>query len=377
MANLTQHQILQRLTRLQGPEQEQQVNFAALGTTVLPSSLKTDKFIWGIIIRFHGRIAVGGTAFTPLVNALWNLLQEVRLKGTHTKYGAQTPVRLRGAAIRDLSSIFGRGGYVPFSKVFKTGTLGTFDGAASTNYDVDVEWLLPIPPQGIPLADQILYAVKGPEWAGDLHLEFDTGDGTSLGTTSGNITFSAYNSGSSSPQISVSLIRPCMTVALMNAITPGITFKTYRDLASILQAATFTGQKISDLNVGKGTTRLIQRTGTLQTSVSAGVNVMSAYSDSIITRAFPSLDGKPLKNPYSIFETKDYEAYALGNALPLGYAIHDWIEGGNVHSMFQSQSLTAARRFELDGDVTAASNQGGELIQEEILGSPVILPVAA
>ena len=133
---------------------------------MLPSSLKTDKFIWGLTIRFHGRIAVGGSAFTPLTNALWNLLTEVRLKGTHTKYGAQMPIRLRGAAIRDLSQIFGRGGYTPKSVVLETGTLGTFDGSASTNFDCDVEWLLPIPPQGIPLSDQILYAIKGPDWAG-------------------------------------------------------------------------------------------------------------------------------------------------------------------------------------------------------------------
>jgi len=372
---LSPRQVLQRITRLQGPEQEQQVNFAPLGTTVLPASLKTDKFIWGMQVKFHGRIATGGTGFTPLTNALWNLIQEFRIRGTHIKYGAQVPYRLRGSTVRDLSVLFGAG-FSPTSYVLKGGSAGTFDGTASTNFDCDVIWTLIFPPQNIPLADQIVNgALKGPEWAGDLHLEYDAGDGTSLGTTAGNITFSAYGSGSGSAQISVSLIRPNMTVALMNAITPAICFKTYTDLATVLQGTTFVGQKISDLNIGKGTARVILKSGTLQTSTSTGVAVFASLSQNIITRSFPALDGKPIKNPYSNKEMIEFENLFMNANAPAGYQVLDWIEGDNVLSMFPSQGLTTARRFEIDGDVTAAANQGGERIQEEILGSPVIMPV--
>lgn len=377
---LSQHQILQRITRLQAPEQEQTVNFATLSTVTLPASLKTDRFIYAIEVRFHGRIAVGGTGFTPLPNALWNLIQEARVYGTHAKYGSQVPYRLRGGAIHDLALNWGRSGYTPFSRVFKGGTLNAagFDGTASTNYDVDFIWPLFLGPLGVPLSDSILYgALKGPDWAGDLHLAVDCTDGTALGTTAANITFSAYGSSSGSAQLLVSLVRPCMTVNLQNAVSPAICFKTYRDLATVLQGPTLVGQKISDLNIGKGTLRTILRTGTLQTGTSTGVIAMASYSDSIITRSFPSLDGKPLKNPYSNCETKEWENFALGNNAPTGYQIHDWIEGGNIHSLFRSQTLTAARRFEVDGDVTGASNQGGEEIQEETLGTPVIAPVPA
>jgi hypothetical protein len=372
---LSQRQVLQRLTRLQGPEQEQQVNFAPLGTTVLPSSVKTDKFIWGMQVRWHGRITVGGSSFTPLTNALWNLMQEFRVRGTHVKYGAQVPYRLRGSTVRDLSVLFGSG-FVPTSYVLKNGTAGTFDGATTATYDCDVIWTLIFPPQDIPLADQIVNgALKGPDWAGDLHLEYDSGDGTSLGTTAGNITFSAYGSSSGSAQVLVSLIRPNMTVALMNAISPAITFKTYTDLATVLQGATFVGQKIADLNIGKGTSRVILKSGTLQTSTSAGVAVFASLSDNIITRSFPALDGKNLKNPYSNKEMKEYENYFMRTNGPTGYQVLDWIEGRNILSAFPSQGLTSARRFEVDGDITAAANQGGERVQEEILGSPVIMPV--
>jgi hypothetical protein len=375
---LTPRQVLQRLTRLQGPEQEQQVNFTPLSTIVLPSSLKTDKFIWGLQVRFHGRIATGATGFTPLPNALWNLIQEFRVYGTHVKWGAQVPFRLRGATVRDYSQIFGYG-FNPVSLVTKAGVAGSsFDGTASTNFDCDTVWTLIFPPGDIPLADQIVNgAIKGPDWPGDLHLAMDTCDGTCLGTTAANITFSAYGSGSGSPQLSVSLIRPNMTVALMNAITPAICFKTYTDLASLLQATTFTGQKISDLNIGKGTTRVILKTGVLQTATSAGVTAFASLSNSIITRSFPALDGKPLKNPYSNIEMREYGNFFYKANSPNGYQVLDWIEGHSVLSAFPSQGLTTARRFEIDGDVTAAANQGGEKIQEELLGSPIIMPVPA
>jgi hypothetical protein len=239
-----------------------------------------------------------------------------------------------------------------------------------------VMWLITFPPQDIPLSDQIVNgALKGPDWAGDLHLEWDAADGTALGTTAANITFSAYGSSSGSGQVSVSLIRPNMTVALMNAISPSICFKTYTDLATILQGATFTGQTIAQLNIGKATSRVVLKTGTLQTGVSAGVACFASLSNNIITRSFPSLDGKPLKNPYSNKEVIELENYFQTIDAPTGYQVLDWIEGHNILSVFPSQGLTSARRFEVDGDVTGASNQGGERIQEELLGSPVIMPV--
>jgi hypothetical protein len=326
-------------------------------------------------VRFHGRVAVGGTGFTPLPNALWNIIQEFRVRGTHVKYGAQVPYRLRGAAVRDLSQIFGQG-FVPTAIVLKTGTAGSFDGTASTNFDVDVIWTLIFPPQDIPLSDQIVNgALKGPDWAGDLHLEFDAADGTALGTTAANITFSAYGSASGSAQILVSTIRPNMTVPLMNAISPAICFKTYTDLATLLQGANFTGQKIADLNIGKATTRITIKTGTLQTGVSSGVTAYASLSNNIITRAYPALDGKQLKNPYSNKEMIEYENYFMKTNAPTGYQVLDFIEGRNVLSSFPSQGLTSARRFEVDGDITGASNQDGERIQEELLGSPIIMPV--
>jgi hypothetical protein len=363
------------LTRLQGPEQEQTINFTPVSPLVLPASVKTDKFIWGMQIRFHGRIATGGTGFTPLPNALWNLIQECRVYGTHAKYGSQVPYRLRGATIRDYSEIFGAG-FAPTAVVLKAGTAGTFDGTASTNFDVDVIWTLIFPPGDIPLADQIVNgAFKGPDWAGDLHLAIDTGDGTSLGTTAANITFSAYNSASGSPQMLVSLIRPNMTVDLMNAISPAICFKTYVSLDTLLQGASFSNNLIAQLNTGKGTTRVILKTGTLKTSVTTGVEVFASLSDGIITLSYPALDGKPLKNPYSNLEMREYGSYFYKHDTPSGYQVLDWIEGRNVLSAFPSQGLTSARRFEVDGNIVGAANQGGERIQEELLGSPVIMPV--
>jgi hypothetical protein len=368
--------LLQRLTRLQGPEQEQTINLQPLSTNTFPASIKTDKFIWGLLVQLHLRIQVGGTAFTPLVNAIANLIQELRVYGTHTRYGAQVPVRMRGQSLWDLSAQFAKA-YQP--QFYVNGVRGgSFAGAANTNYDVDMFLVVPFPTQGIPLADQILNgALKGPDWAGDLHVAMDIGDGTSLGTTAGNITISAFGSNSGNGQILLSLIRPNLGTmpdgtAIQSLITPSICFKTYKAIDAILQGSNLVGQKISDLNVGKKMARIIVKTGVQQTSTSAGVLVYASLSDAIITRAFPALDGKNIKNPYNSASTRELEFY-FREAVPVkGYNIIDWIEGGNIQSAFPSQGLTSSRRWELDGDVTAASNQIGEVMMEELLGDPIL-----
>jgi hypothetical protein len=372
--------LLQRLTRLQGPEEEQTLALQVASTNTFPASIKTDKFIWGLLIQLHLRIQVGGASFTPLVNAIANLIQELRVYGTHTRYGAQVPLRMRGQSLWDLSAQFAEA-YQP--QVYVNGVRGgSFAGTANTNYDVDLFLIVPFAPQGIPLADQILNgSIKGPDWAGDLHVALDAGDGTSLGTTAGNITISAFGSNSGSGQVLLSLIRPNLGTfpdgtPIQNLITPSICFKTYKALDAVLQGSNLVGQKISDLNTGKAMTRIIVKTGVQQTSTTSGVLVFASLSDAIITRAFPTLDGKNIKNPYNSASTREVEMYFRKAAPVKGYNIIDWIEGGNVQSKFPSQGLTAARRWQLEGDVTAASNQIGEVIMEELLGDPVLPKLA-
>jgi hypothetical protein len=61
--------------------------------------------------------------------------------------------------------------------------------------------------------------------------------------------------------------------------------------------------------------------------------------------------------------------------VPIGYKVIDYIatEGAadsNPKAAFPSSKLTAARKWELDGDVTAAANQIANVVQEMTLGTP-------
>ena len=67
-------------------------------------------------------------------------------------------------------------------------------------------------------------------------------------------------------------------------------------------------------------------------------------------------------------------SFLRGNVLPAGYNSYNFMdESGNPDAAFAAETLTAARRFQLVGDVVPGANQGMLISQDEILGSPQIL----
>jgi hypothetical protein len=362
------------LGRFSLADQEYQVPFQALTTLASPTSVRTDRIISFFIFRFHGRITVGGTAFTPIPDALRYILQEIRVYGSHSQFGAQTPIKIRAKTMSDVNKIY-RISYTPRDRIFKNGSAGVFDGAANAYYDVDVFWTLPLFPLPMGLNLATLYSLKGPDWAGNLFVNTDTADGSAFGTTPGNVTFSSYGSNSGSAQVLCSVIRPLVSVDLMNRISPGIPFKSYLIEDNVVQGSSFTNQAIvQTLNIGKRYCSTTTQSGVLQTGLSGGVRAYASFSDYIVSRQMVSLDGKVLVNPYSGLDEQEFDSW-LGN-LPLltGYNASSFIrEAGNPDSGFPAETLTAARRFSLYGDVTAANNQGCEVLQDEVLGTPQVL----
>lgn len=367
------------LGRYSPPDQEYQVVFSPLSTLSSPTSIRTDKIISFLMFRFHGRITVGGAAFTPIPDALRYILQEIRVNGTHAQYGAQTPIRIRAKTVSDLNKVY-RISYTPRDRIFKNGSLvAAFDGAANATYDVDIFWTIPtfVLPMGLNLAT--LYSLKGPDWAGNLFVQTDTADGSAFGTTAGNITFSSYGSSSGSAQVLCSVVRPNISVDLMNRISPGVSFKSYLVEDSVVQGSSFTNQPIVlQLNIGKKFTAVTSVSGVSQTGLSAGVRAYASFSDFIVTRQMVSLDGKNLVNPYSGLDSQEYESWLGDLQLLTGYNVYNFMrEAGNPDSGFPAETLTAARRFSLYGDVTAGANQLCEIVQDEVLGTPQVLAASA
>ena len=59
---------------------------------------------------------------------------------------------------------------------------------------------------------------------------------------------------------------------------------------------------------------------------------------------------------------QDYMARTYGRWIPVGYKMIDFVQGpgigpSNPKASFGSSQLTAARKYELDGDITTAANR--------------------
>src|SRR5262249_45285446 len=144
---------------------------------------------------------------------------------------------------------------------------------------------------------------------------------------------------------------------------------------AVSTGASASGVKLADLTVGKDTSRIFVKAGTSQAGTSAGVVAYATLSDTIITRTFFSLDNRNLRfqNANADSVMQDYMGRTYGRNIPVGYRILDFIAGvgsgtDNVRAAFTSSQLTAARKYELDGDVVVAAGQIAEMVQEMILG---------
>lgn len=365
------------ICRFAKPDQEMSVNFTAATTLKFPNALRTDKFISALILHFRGRITIGTASFTAVGDALRYLIQEIRVYGTHAQWGPQTIIKMFGKTQTDLNKMY-RFNYTPRDKGTNN-ALTLFNGGTVTaqSYDVDIYWTLPLFPmhlwKNMSLAP--FYSVKGPDWAGNLYCDIDTGDGTAFGTLgTSTVAFTAFGSGSGSPLVQLSVIRPIMTVDLMNRISPAVCWRTRKVIDSVAQGVNLTASQLTVLNIGKRFVALWSQAGTLQTGTTAGVRSYASFSDAILTRQFLSIDGKPLVNPYNGLDQQEWDSIINGFQSPVGYVTDDFcLEAQNPDSAFPAQTLTAARRFEVDGDLTAASNQGLEFVQEELAGTPALL----
>lgn len=358
--------LLAKLGRFGKPNQEQSVQWTPGNTLGFASAIKTDKFISALLLRFHGRITVSTASFTPTIDPLRYLLQQVRVFGTHTQFGAQTVIKAQAQFLNQLNKQYGIN-YLPGDSLS-----APFTGATGA-YDVDVVWTVPLWAMPLRLKQVPLYSLKGPDWAGNLFVSVDSGDYSALGeATAANVAFSAYGSTGGSPTLYLSQVNPVMTVDVMNEVSPAICFRTETIYDNVVQATSFTGQQIALLNFGKRLASFALQTGVLFTG-NAGIRAYTALSNAIVTRWLTSLDGKYLVTPYSGVDQNEWNGFISEEENLTGLQLYNFIqETQNPDCAFPAETLTAARRFAIFGDVNAAVNQGLEVMQEEILGSPVI-----
>ena len=389
------------LTRDQGDEYENitlnhQAALAATGVVSTPVSLRTDRKIKWIDIRWRGRFTNAATGptlrtaspvFSALTNAtsavIFGILQQVTVRGVHTYYGNQQPIVMRGEIIAELAAIYNPN-YYPWWTVSANGGAVTRFGALTVtlNQTNDIEFVLPIPtfPYGVGPNDQPFYCLHGPDWPGNIQMDFACNDGTCLATANPPTGPTAYGSASGQATIDIFTVRPLLGKDIMQWIRPSICFRQpfYNQPTQAVQVGGGSNQKLVDLTVGKDTTRIIVKVGTLASGGSGGVTQYGSYLDTVITRTLLYMDGRNLRFTVGATGdtmTNDYFARLLGRISFAGFRIIDLVEQAfletvNPKAVFGSSGLTAARQFQVVADITVGGSNIAEVLQEMLLDAP-------
>jgi len=387
--------LLARITRDQGPEFEQTLNVINVTQQSTPTSLRTDRKIKFFVLHVRGRITVGGGAITPRVGPsllgtpLFSLIQQVTIRGQHARYGAQTPIQMRGEAIAEYLALV----YPNYSPTFSvsvnggalTKSLALSGAIAATN---DFDFVLPIPlfPPDIAASDMPFYCLHGPDWPGNLYMDVQFADATALGVTIASLAnagaITAFGSAAGNGSCEINSERPLISKDYMSKIRPALTFRVtnFQQPTAAVSGASGSGLKLADLVVGKDTARIFLKVGTQLAATTATVVTFGSLSDTIVTRTVVAMDNRQLRfqGPNGDSVMQDYMGRVYGRTIPAGYRILDFISGtgpaaANPKAAFASSKLTAARKFEVDGDVVAAGNQIAEVTQEMLLGRPALL----
>jgi hypothetical protein len=389
--------LISRITRDQGPEFEQSLNFAATTQISTPTSLRTDRKIRYFDFQFRGRLtnsAAPGTYRTGpslLGTGLFALIQQFQLRGQHLRYGSQVPIIMRGETAAEWMAIMNPNWVPRFSVSVNGGALtqgAALSNAANATNDVDFTLPIPMYPFDLSPSDQTFYSLHGPDWPGNLYFDINTADQTAMGVTVAQASFFAFGSGAGTPVINIHSERPLISKDLASKVRPGVTFRvqnTSQPTTAVSTGAATAGVKLGDLTVGKDTTRVFRKAGTSLAATTGGVVVYGTLSDTILTRDVIAMDNRQLRfqigNGNSTMQ--DYMGRMYGRTVPTGYVMIDFISGigtgtANAKASFQSAQLTAARKFEYDADVnTVAATNIAELVQEMVLGRPALLQAGA
>jgi len=375
--------------RLQGPNWFQTLQYSALNEVIPVGDLTRPKWLWGMLLEFKGRVTVaGGPTGATLAECPFSLLNYVRIEGQHKTLGQGQCVYLRGPSINAHVNQYGRGRAV---SGFYPAALGPniAGGLATGSYDFDLFYLIPFPPQGIPLSQQSLFMLKTDDWR-TLQIHASFGDSSALFHNLGGstVTFSAYGSAGGSPTLDINTIEPQLG-SFRNSIQPALVWKTWQDVTTPMTASNLADGLLAELSIGKRYRGLTFKQGVLDPGRSAGVVVFASsglydpnpglavafagQSANGLTRPLVKLDQNLIRNPHNWLTEKEWTGFAEGVTQVPGYGLIEFCEGGDIRTVFPAHRLTSANKFELRGDVVVVANQQGELIEEQIEGNPVYL----
>lgn len=396
--------------QIQGPEFFEDVPVPVSAGVITPQELITqkeirkNKWVWGCLVeaQFHVRAATG--AATPLTfqpEFPLGFIDRFRIEGNHYDFGVREFLNISGPTMAQYCNFFQArplSAQVSFNAAAAYQAIGPKSGigfagqiaatnpaiasSANNDYDVQVAYLIPFVPLGIPVEQQALFMLRGDSWE-TLNFRFTVADGSGLfdNKTATTITFGAFGSGTGAvagqPLVRVSLLRPNMGLA-RNKYKPALVWRTFQGGATM--STPLTAQNLTDGLIARLTVtpdkyvRYLVKTGVKTTDTpTAGVNAsFGSLSDKIVTRPKTKLSGKLIRNPIDTFKHKEWQQIAHGATHIAGYNFTDFCETGDINSFFSVKGLTKDD-FTFEGDSVAAANQIAELLEERIENQPVAI----
>jgi hypothetical protein len=379
---LTPKQVESYVMRTTGPQQFFTQNFATLGNFNIPKPIPLQQPLAFIEIRWKGRIVIAGANYTSTApEALQNILQQVRLVGTHNVLGQLTPIQMSGATLFAMNRLFNpQGNLVIINGVAQPSLTKPMGYAAATfgntgTYDVQIFWTVPVFPYGVPDRQAIQYLYNAAAWGQTLQLQITTGDLTSFGTPAGmtTVAFSAFGTGGGSPAIDINLTYASLG-PLANSINQAVVVRNVTTINSQLQSNA--NQVRLALLQNQRTMNVIQKTGTLLAGTSAGVSVFGTLSDAITEQTILRVNNNPIRNLQYNDVTAAFYGYRFQTVMPTGYLPISFVDSdpaANSFAAFKGDQLTGSAQFDIAANVVgAAGSNQGEIIQDMIYGEPQV-----
>lgn len=304
-------------------------------------------------------------------------LERIKIFGNHAQFNQQVPIDISGSSAFVWPRMFeGIGNRLLIGTSLQAdpsspfGQTGANFGNTGT-YDLEMHYFVPVGPwltaevkrRGIP------YYWYPEDWADTLQIQPFFGDQTSFGTPGGSTTetFTAFGSGAGNP-LFYAFPEYALLGQLHKTVQRALIIRN--EIRSVTGNVTAIANNVVLQNLAKQRTlNLLIKSGIALTGTSAGVNVFSSLSDTILDVSTIVADNKLIRNNPANFVAKAYGERTFNTRHPQGYLLFTFMPAFDPLNMFRGDQVSPGGTFTLNSNIASANaNNTVSIIQEQIFG---------
>lgn len=376
--------IASRQMRTSGPNQFDSENFNPGGVINVQKNIPLLQPLAHLVFRLRMRLAVSVSITDAPPEAPQNLFSLIKIFGTHVALGTETPFQMTGEMAGILPSILdrGKGGMTPLSingtyytyDQIKSGVITpTFFTSGGSPYDMEFRWIIPTYLFGSNDFNAMQYLWDARSWGQTLQMQFTCRDASATGAfgATGTKVLSGFGAVGANPTLDILLDYANLGPALDAAIAKAVINRQSQFVTNFLTSNGGAGTSIQLMQLKK-TTNVLIKTGTLETG---SANVYTTLSDSILEQTQLWKNTMPIRNLQYNDMTDFFYCFRGANRHALGYlkiSASDGEPANNPHASIRADLWAASTQFRVVSQVTGASTNLGEVMQEYVDGDPAI-----